>query len=227
MAMTSEVVAPTRRLGWIGPILVAIGVAVAGLGAWYVVHARPEAGAVIDQFGAPELGEGASIVLRSEVGGPHAFVELHGTSPKSGDYVRWQAFIPHYAGAPGRPAIAWGPVAISIRVERSGRAEVFPLSTQTGDKLDGFRLASEHEPIATQPTGPITLTDHVHSFELVGGADWHELIAFDLVSGKGSWRVSLGADAIEDGRIVGDRVLLTQAGKQRRFLVSSGAEVPD
>ena len=36
-----------------------------------------------------------------------------------------------------------------------------------------------------QPQGPITLTDHVARYEIVGGADWHQLVAIDLATGKG------------------------------------------
>jgi hypothetical protein len=132
--------------------------------------------------------------------------------------------VPRYAGAKGRPAIAWGPTAMTIRVERSGRAEVFALAMRDSMKLGGFRLAPEHEPITTQATGPITLTDHVRSYEIVGGADWHQLIAVDLRTGNALWKDQLGKAPITDGAVEGGELWLQQGDKKRRFNVFSGVE---
>jgi hypothetical protein len=204
------------RLGFLGPVIVLVGAAVAGVGTLYAVHARPKAGAVIDTL---QLGSGGTLVVREEDGGERSFVEL-----RANDEVQWQAFIPHYAGGPGRPAIAWGPTAVTVRVERSGRAEVFALSMRDSTKLGGFRLAPEREPITTQPTGPITLTDHVRSYELVGGADWHELVAVDLRSGNALWKAVLGKSPITDGGVVGADVWVVQDGRKRHFNVFTGRE---
>src|SRR5438309_1631035 len=137
-----------RSLGWIGPAIVIVGAAVAGLGVWYMVHARPEAGAVIDEM--VMTGE-TRVVIRAEAGGERAFVELWDAQT-----LRWQALVPHYAGSAKRRGVAWSSTAITIRVERGGRAEVFALSTRDAAKLGGFRLAVSHEPIVTPPSGPIT-----------------------------------------------------------------------
>jgi hypothetical protein len=204
------------RLGLIGPIIVGVGAAVAGVGAWYVVHARPQAGAVIDTF---PLGHGGALVVRAEKGGKRSYLEL-----RDHDDVVWQALIPHYAGTPGRPALAWSNDAVTVRVERSGRAEVFAIAIKTSRKLGGFRLAPEHEPIQTQTSGPITLTDHVRSYELVGGSDWHELVAVDLATGHGLWKDELGKAPISDGAVEGATVWVVQNGQKRRFNVFTGAE---
>jgi hypothetical protein len=205
-----------KGLGSIGVILVAIGVIVAGVGAWYVVHARPRVGAEIDRI---PVDAHTAFVINAEADGERSFVEL-----RRDDTTLWQALIPHYAGSKGRPALAWGNNAMTVRVERSGRAEVFVLSLRDSAKLEGFRLATEREPITTQPTGPITLTDHVRAYELVGGAGWHELVAVDVDSGHALWKAELGAAPIDAGAIEGDYVALDQAGKHRKFLGSSGVE---
>ena len=108
------------RLGWLGPAIVIAGAAIAGVGVWYIVSAKPVAGDVIDTI---RIDDDHSIVVRKQAGGDHDFVELH-----DHDIVRWQAFVPHYAGRPGAPGIAWSPIAVSIRIVRDGRAEIFAIS---------------------------------------------------------------------------------------------------
>jgi len=207
-----------RRIGWIGIAIFAVGAGIAVLGAWYVLHVRPEAGDVIDTF---DLGGGRSLLVRGERGGERNFLEV-----RAGDEVVWQALIPHYAGAHGRPAVAWSPSVVTARVERGGRAEVFALSFQSSEKVGGFRLAPEHEPIATQPTGPITLTDHVRSYEIVGGDGWHQLVGVDLSSGTALWKVELGAPPIEDGGVAPGHVWIRQLGRERSFDALTGREDP-
>ena len=197
---------PRRR--WLGPTIVGVGAAVAAVGVGYVLHARPHVGAIIDK-----------LELLAEDGGERSFIEL-----RDHDSVQWQALIPHYAGAKGRPAIAWSKSAVTIRVERGGRAEVFAIALQDASKLGGFRLAPEHEPITVLPEGPITLTDHVRAYELVGGADWHQLVAVDLQSGKALWKDELGRQPITDGGVQGAQLWLVQAGHKRQFNVFTGAE---
>jgi hypothetical protein len=205
-----------RRLGLLGPIIVIVGAAVAAVAVWYVIHVRPEPGDVIDTI--PIDGH-ATIVVRAEAGGDRAFVEL-----RDGDAVQWQALVPHYAGTRGRSGIAWSPTAVTVRVERDGRAEVFAIQMHDAAKLGGFRLAPEHEPIRTQPTGPITLTDHVRSYELVGGDGWHQLVAVDLRSGHALWKVDLGATPVRDGGVDGGHVWVVQGSQPRRFNVFTGDE---
>src|SRR5262245_29236914 len=111
---------PSRsHLGWLGPAIVLIGAAVAGLGVWYIVRAKPKPGPVIDTIAI----DGGKLVVRAEDGGERSFLEL-----RAGEELKWQALIPHYVGAPGRPGIAWSANAVTVRVERHGRAEVFAFS---------------------------------------------------------------------------------------------------
>lgn len=206
------------RLGYLGPAIVLVGAIVAGAGAWYTWHARPRPGDVIDTI---DLGSGSRLVVRSEAGGNRAFLELHDSQG-----LQWQALVPHYAGTPDRRAVAWGTIAVTIRVERGGRPEVFALAIQDGHKLGGRQLAPDREPTMTPPLGPITLTDHNFSYELVGGADWHRVVSIDLATGNVAWNAELGRAPITDGGIDNGRLWLTQLGKTRTFDGKTGRATP-
>ena len=202
------------RLGWLGPAIVLVGAAIAGLAIWFMQSVKPEAGAEIDRIA---IGDGKSIVLRKEAHSDRSFIEV-----RDGNEVKMQALIPHYAGAPGRPAIAWSDKAVTVRVERDGRAEVFAFAMGTAQKLGAYRLAPDHEPITTQPTGPITLTDHLRAFELVGGSDWHQLVAVDIVHGGGLWKVDLGREPVTAGGVDGATVWIQQGERRRAFAATDG-----
>ncbi len=204
----------SKKLGWLGPAIVIVGVAVAAVAIWYIVHARPSAGAVIDTI---PIDDGDAIVVREESGGDRSFIELH-----HGDDVKWQALVPHYIGEKGRPAVAWSPIAVTVRVDRDGRAEVFALSRHDAEKLGGFQLAPEHEPIHVEPAGPITLTDHVRSYEIVGGADWHRLTSVDLRTGLGLWKVELGKVPVTNAGIDSGHVWVEQGTRRRKYWVFTG-----
>ena len=94
-------------------------------------------------------------------------------------------------------------------------------------KLGGLRLAPEHEPITTQAQGPITLSDGARSYEIVGGADWNQVIAIDLHTGKGVWKVDLGPGTITDGGVDEHGIWLQQGPSRRRFDPATGAEHRD
>jgi hypothetical protein len=205
------------RLGWLGPAIVATGAAVACLGGWYVVHARPKPGAVIDTIA---VGSNQSLVIRDEAnGGERSFVELH-----DGATIKWEALIPHYVGTHLRPAVGWSPTSVTFRVQRGGRAEVFALAVNTSVKLGGFRLAPEHEPNHTPEVGPITLSDLQRSYEFIGGDGWHQLVSVDLKNGEALWKVELGAKPITDGGVSNGLVWVVQNGAKRAFDAASGAE---
>lgn len=207
------------RLGWLGPVIVLIGAAVAGLAIWFMQAVKPRAGDVIDRIA---IGPSRAIVVRKEATSERSMIEV-----VEGSELKWQALIPHYAGAPGRPAVAWSEKAVTVRVERDGRAEVFAFAMDNAHKLGAFRLAPDHEPIATQPQGPITLTDHVRAYEIVGGADWHQLVAVDLVHGGGVWKVDLGREAVTDGGVDPGAVWLVQGGHRRTFDATTGRELSE
>ena len=181
------------RLGWLGPALVLVGAAVAGVGAWYIVRVRPAAGAVIDTIA---IDDRRALVVRAEAGGDRAFVEL-----RDGDELRWQALVPRYGGHPGATGVAWSSTAVSVRVIRDGHAELFALALHDASKLGGMRLAPEHGPVVDDPASPVTLTDHVRSYEVVSGPDWHQLVAIELSSGRALWSRELGLAPVRGGGV--------------------------
>ena len=85
------------HLGWLGPIIVLVGVAAAGVAVWYMRAARPVPGEVIDTI---VLDPHRTITLRREAKSEHSFIEL-----REGGTLKWQALIPHYAGSKGRPGV--------------------------------------------------------------------------------------------------------------------------
>jgi hypothetical protein len=80
--------------------------------------------------------------------------------------------------------------------------------------------------------GPITLTDHVFSYEFVSGTDWHQVVAIDLATGNVAWKTDLGSAPITDGGMhnsgsAGVRPLLwvTQLGNPRTFDAAAAGAV--
>lgn len=202
------------RLGWLGPVLVAVGAAVGVLGGWYMVHARPSAGAVLDTLA---IDDRRAIVVRAESGGERAFVEL-----RDGDRVLWQALVPRYAGRPGAPGIAWSTTAVSVRIIRNARAELFALALRDGTKLGGMQLAPKHGPVIQEPDGPVTLTDHLRSYEIVAGPGWHQLVATDLLTGHGLWSRELGPAPVRAGGVADGTVWIDQGAGPHAFAVTTG-----
>jgi outer membrane protein assembly factor BamB len=206
-----------RRLGWLGPVIVLVGIAAAALATWFMVVSKPEAGAILDTI---EVTKTRAFVIRAEAdGGERNFIEL-----REGDRVVWQAFVPPYAGRPGVPGIAWSDIAVSIRVIRDGRAEVFALAASNGSKLGGFKLAPGKGRVIKQTAGPVTLTDYVRSYEIVSGAGWNQLVSIDLGTGEPLWKQDLDGAVIEAGGVDGEFVWIRQAGRTRRFRTVDGSE---
>jgi hypothetical protein len=205
-----------RRLGWLGPAIVLLGVAIAGLATWFMIASRPEVGAVIDTIA---IDDKRALLVRAEAGGDRNFIEL-----RDGDKTVWQAIVPTYAGRPGAPGIAYGKLAVSVRVIRSGRAEVFAIALANGSKLGGFKLAPDHGDVTKQTSGPVTLTDHERSYEIVSGAGWNQLVAIDLATGSALWKQELGATPIEAGGVEAGSVWILQSGRKRAFRVADGVE---
>jgi outer membrane protein assembly factor BamB len=210
-----------RRLGWLGPVIVAVGVVVALFLGSRVITGKPQAGAVIDTI---VVNERTTLVVRAEAdGGERNFVERH-EATNGEDKLIWQAVTPPYAGRPGAPGIAFNDKTVTVRVIRGGRAEVFALAAHDAGKLGGFKLAPGKGPVVKQTSGPVTLSDHVRSFELVEGTGWHQVVAVDLDSGDGVWKQDLAGDAIEAAGIDQDRVWIQQHGTRRLFRARDGVE---
>jgi hypothetical protein len=205
-----------RRLGWIGIAIVIVGAIVAVLGAVVFVTGRPKVGPVIDTI---SIDASRSLIVRAEEGGDRNFVELVDAGES-----KWRALTPPYAGRPGAPGIAWGQGAVTVRVIRNGRAEVFALAMTNASKLGGFKLAPGKGSVVKQVRGPVTLTDHERSYELVAGDGWVEIVTIDLASGEALWRQDLGAQPIDDAKIEGGAIWIEQAGKRRAFSLRDGVE---
>jgi outer membrane protein assembly factor BamB len=207
--------AKKTHLGWLGPAIVLVGIAASLVAFWYMRRERPVPGETIDTI---TVDAKRSFVIRKDAEDPRrSFLELH-----DGDKVKWQALIPLYAGERGRRAIAWSDDVVTVRVQRDGRMEVFAFAMKTSEKVGALRLAPEHEPLALQKQGPITLTDHKRSYEVVSGPGWGQLVAIDLDHGKGVWITDLGPEPITNGGIEGDKVWLDQGGKRKLFDLGSG-----
>ena len=114
---------------------------------------------------------------------------------------------------------------MTVRCVRAGHAEIFAFAMSDGHKLGGMLLAPNHGPIATNPDGPITVTDHIRSYEIVTGSDWHQLVGIDLASGRGLWRVELGPTPIHEAGIEAGKVWVEQGTRRRQFQVFNGMEV--
>jgi hypothetical protein len=204
------------RLGWLGPAIVLLGAAVAAVGIWYFIHARPTPGELIDTIA---MSPAQSLVVRREVGGERSFIELHDR-----DRIVWQALVPPYGGRPGAPGIAWSLSAVSVRVIRDRRAELFVFALRDASKLGNIRLARERGPIVTDPPGPITLTDHARSYEIVSGLDWHQLIAVDLGTGRVLWSRELGPAPVSAGSVDGGQIAIHQGARTHKFDGLTGAD---
>lgn len=205
------------RLGWLGPAIVIFGLVAGGAMVWFMIRERPEAGEVIDTF---EIDPHAKLLVRAEQGkGERSFIEL-----RVDDEVKWQAMIPHYAGKHGVPALAWSESSLAVRIVRDRHAEIFAVALRDGTKLGAIFLAKEHGPIDEAAPGPITLTDHLRSYEIVSGDGWHQLVGVDLQRGLGLWKKELGPLPITGGGVEGGLVWVEQGGKRRYFRVFTGAE---
>lgn len=204
------------RLGWLGPLIVLVGTAVAGVGLWIMLKNKPTAGAVIDEI---HLDPRAMVRIRAEDSGTRSFIELHADGT-----LKWQALVPQYAGRAGVAGIAWSEKVVSVRVIRDGRAEVFALAMHDASKLGGIHLAPDKGPVVREAPGPMTLSDHVRSFELVSGDGWNRLVAVGLDLGKILWKRDLAPGPIESGGIEKGFVWIQQRGEKRWFNVFSGAE---
>ena len=86
---------------------------------------------------------------------------------------------------------------------------------------------ADREPIATHATGPITLTDHVRAYEIIGGTGWHQLIAVDIVKGGGVWKADLGPEPVTAGGVEPGRVWIQQGSTRRTFDAATGTATPD
>ena len=209
-----------RRLGWLGPAIVILGLIVGGLGVWFMASSKPTPGVVIDEIAIPGDSSGGKVVIRAETGGERSFVELH-----EGGKLVWRALVPTYAGRTGQPAIAVNAKAVSVRVVRDGKAEIFAVARRDASKLGGIHLASGKGPIDLDAKGPFTVHDQARSYEIVTGKDWVQLIGVDLTIGKILWSSDLLDQPVTAAGLDTDgHVWIEQGGEKRYYDVFTGKE---
>lgn len=204
------------RFGWLGPVIVTAGMAIAGLGLWIMMKNKPTPGVVIDEI---QLDAAAKVKIRAEASGERSFIELYADGN-----LKWQALVPPYAGRPGVPAIAWSKKILSVRVIRDGRPEVFALAMHDASKVGGIHLAPDKGPVKRDAPGPLTISDQVRSYELISGDGWNRIAAVGLDLGKIIWQRDLSPAPIEGAGLDAGFVWVQQAGAKRWFNVFSGKE---
>ena len=197
--------------------MLAIGLSVGALGIWWMQRARPRAGAYVDVLA---VATDAAVAIRGEDGGKRSFVELIADGR-----LQWQALVPRYADPPRGTGLAASGNAVTVRVVRDGRPELFALATRDAEKLGGLHL-SDRPPAAGGYTLPrvATVSDGARSFELFGDDRAVDAVAIGLGDGHVLWRVGLGPGPIEDAAVVDGDLVVRQAGRVRGFNGATGDE---
>jgi hypothetical protein len=169
------------RLGWLGPAIVLVGLAVGAVGVWWMMKSRPKPGPEIDRIA---IDQAWTVIVRREANSDRAMVEL----VRPDGTVDWQALVPRYAGRPGAPGLAAAKNAISVRVVRT-RPELWVLSTRKATKLGAIGL-DEYAPGGWNPAGTsavVSVGDGVRSYEVVDGTRGSAVVAVDLERGAVLW----------------------------------------
>jgi hypothetical protein len=198
-------------------LVLGIGLSVGALGAWWLVHARPRPGEIIDVLATP-IG---AVVVRHEQGSDRAFIELYDDSK-----LRWRGLIPRYAGGPGTLAVAASPHAVTVRVMRGGHPHVFAFHAGTGKKLDSFDLTPEAPPDPAAYTLPsvATVSDGRRGAEVLaapGGGS--VVIGVALEERRLAWRRSLPQQPT-DAWIDGDLLVLDGPAGRQALALDDGAD---
>ena len=209
------------RFGLLGPILVVVGLLAGGFGIWFMLHVRPVPGDFIDGFA---LDDNSYIAIRAQPGTDRNFVEVTRQNKQL-----WQAMIPHYAGRVGAPAIGVSPTAMTVRIARRGRSEVFGLSLTDARKMGALLLGKDRKPTATSHCGEIiTLTADGRAFELLSTQDDNAIASVDVSTGAAGWQAGLGKAPITDAGVANGIVWVNQGTTSTAFHAADGsaAEIP-
>ncbi len=210
------------RLGLLGPLLVVVGLLAGTFGIWFMLHVRPVAGRFIDGFA---LDDDSYIAIREQAGTDRNFIEVTRQNKQL-----WQAMIPHYAGRVGAPAIGVSSAAITVRIARRGRSEVFGLSLTDARKMGALLLGKDRKPTATSHCGEIiTLTDDGMAFELLSTEDDNAIAAVFVSTGGAGWQAPLGKALVTDAGVALGVVWVKQGTTITAFHAADGtkAEIPE
>lgn len=197
---------PPRASGkWLAPTVLGIGVTVGVLGIWVMVRSRVHAGAYFEVLAT----DGPyAVALRHQDDSSRDFLEL----VEIGHGVRWQALVPLYAGTPTAPGLAASPNAITVRVRRDGRDELWAMSTRDAEKLGQLGLEPGAEAPGVRPPAVVTVADAVQSFEFAGAPDRATtIVGIELANGAPKWRIELGSVTVR-GAWLDDTTLWIDTG---------------
>ena len=197
-------------------LVMALGLGLGGLGAWWGVHARPRPGDFIDVLATPE----GAVVVRREKSSDNAFLEVY-----DGPTLRWRGMVPTYAGRPGALAVAASKRSVTVRVVRGGIPLIFAFDAATGSKVDSFALVPDAPPDKDAYTLPTvaTISDGVRGAELLAAPGGGTLIIGTALDERRlAWKKTIAGTA-SDAWITGD-LLVVQAGDARHaFQLTDGA----
>lgn len=169
------------------PLLMAVSLIVGVAGIVWMRTQAPVVADVIDEYRAAQ----GLLRVRRVADSSNHMLEFRDTT----DHVRWQALIPTYAGRPGASGLAMSDTAATVRVVRSGHAELWSFRMRSvpggaaGSKLGALDLTQARPASPTSYTvAPVTFaqgaaTDGYLTYEVLGDDTFTEVVVMDLTQG--------------------------------------------